>query len=208
MPTLEQAREWYPEDDPTHGFAHIQRVYDLSNALSREEGARWEIVRAAVLLHDVHPGDEDREGHHLNSASFARQILEKEGWLEEDISAVEHCIRAHRYRDREVQPTTLEAKVMFDADKLDAIGAIGVMRAVAYAVQHGQELYRLPSKTFLDTGELESGEPHTPLHEFHFKLRHLAAQMHTRTGQQWAEDRHRLMVRFFQQLAAEIKGER
>lgn len=207
MPTLDQARSWYPEDDPTHGFSHIQRVYRLSEVLSRKEGARWEIVQAAVLLHDAHAGDGGRNGHHLDSAKFAEMILDEEGWLKEDISAVLHCIRAHRFRDQREQPDTLEAQVLFDADKLDAIGAVGVVRAVAYAVNHGQDLFQLPSEQFLKTGERNPGEPHTPYHEFHYKLRHLSGQMYTDTGRRWAEKRHGFMVRFFRQLAAEIKGD-
>ncbi len=207
MPTIEQAKNWYPEQDPVHGFGHILRVYRMSEALSRREGARWEIVRAAVLLHDVQVEGGDREDHHLSSAGFAENILAREGWPEEDIGAVLHCIRAHRFRDREVRPETLEAQVLFDADKLDAIGAVGVMRAVAYAVQDGQRLYHMPSQHFLDTGEKEPGEPHTPYHEFHFKLRHLAHDLHTETARRWAKTRHQTMSRFFEQLAAELEGE-
>jgi len=208
MLTIEQAKKWYPEQDPVHGFEHIQRVYRLSETLARREGARWEIVRAAVLLHDVHIEGGEREDHHLSSAAFAEEILDEEGWSEEDIKAVVHCIRAHRFRDREVQPETVEARVLFDADKLDAIGAVGVLRAAAYAVQDGQSLYHIPSQHFLDTGEKEPGEPHTPYHEFHFKLQHLAREMHTESGRRWANKRHQTMTRFFEQLAAELEGER
>lgn len=207
MLTIEDAKKWYPEQDPVHGFEHILRVVRLSEVLARREGARWEIVRAAALLHDAHVEGGEREDHHHSSAHFAEDILRKEGWPEKDIRAVLHCIRAHRFRDREVQPETLEARVLFDADKLDAIGAVGVMRAVAYAVQDGQPLYHIPSQHFLETGEKEPGEPHTPYHEFHFKLRHLADEMHTDSGRRWANKRHQVMTRFFRQLAAELKGE-
>lgn len=204
MPTLEQARAWYPVDDPTHGFAHIQRVYRLSKHISRLEGARWEIVRSAVLLHDAGAEDVGRGAHHRSSADFAGGILKEEGWSQEDIAAVQHCIRAHRYRDDSLSPQTLEARVLFDADKLDAIGAIGVMRAVAYAVQHGQPLYQTPSIKFLETGEKEPGEAHTPIHEYHFKLRHLAGMMYTPTGQKLADGRHRIMTDFFRCFEGEL----
>ncbi len=205
MPSIDQARAWYPEDGPTHGFAHILRVYRLAEFLTQEEGAKWDIVRAAVLLHDAQSGG-DREGHHLASANFAEEVLREKRWSSEDISAVQHCIRAHRYRDPSEQPHTLEAKVLFDADKLDAIGAVGVMRAVAYAVEHGQRLYQSPSKTFLETGQKEPGEPHTPAHEFYFKLRHLSDRMYTDMGRKLAAERHEFMVRFFHQLDQEVRG--
>ncbi|MBS3751345.1 MAG: HD domain-containing protein [Anaerolineales bacterium] len=202
---LDQARAWYPDDDPTHGFAHVLRVYGLGEYITQQEGARWDIVRSAVLLHDAQ-GDTDRGGHHLAAALFAKQVLEKEGWPSEDISAVQHCIRAHRFRDPGEVPQTLEAKVLFDADKLDAIGAVGTMRAIAYAVHNGQDLYHSPSKRFLETGQKEPGEPHTPAHEYHFKLRHLSAKMYTDTGQRLAEERHQIMVQFFQHLDQELRG--
>lgn len=203
---LDQARAWYPDDDPTHGFSHVLRVYGLGKYIAQQEGARWDIVRSAVLLHDAQ-GDTARGGHHLAAARFAKQVLEKEGWLREDISAVQHCIRTHRYREPIEEPRTLEARVLFDADKLDAIGAVGTMRAIAYAVHNGQDLYHRPSKRFLETGEKEPGEPHTPAHEFHFKLRHLSGKMYTDTGQRLAEERHEIMVQFFKHLDQELRGE-
>lgn len=206
MPTLEQARGWYPVHDPTHGFTHIQRVYSLAGFISRQEGARWEIVRAAVLLHDAHGGEEDRGGHHQSAARFAGKVLRQEGWSQEDISAVQHCIRAHRFRDQSLSPQSLEARVLFDADKLDAMGAVGVVRAVAYAVQNGQPIFYEPSEKFLQTGKKEDGEPHTPYHEYMFKLRHLADKMQTETGRQLAASRHRAMVRFFSRFAQETWG--
>lgn len=205
MPSIDQARAWYPDDDSTHGFGHVLRVYKVGEYIAREEGAEWDIVRAAILLHDVHSG-ESRAGHDTASAAFAKKVLEAEGWSSEDISAVQHCIRAHRYRNPKERPRTLEAKVLFDADKLDAIGAVGVVRAVAYAVEHGQRLFQSPSQRFLETGQEEPGEPHTPAHEFTFKLQHLADRMYTDTGHRLARQRHDLMVRFFRQLDQEIRG--
>ena len=136
MPNLEQAKSWYAENDPVHGYDHIQRVYRMAERLAIAEGANLEIVRAAALLHDAEgplTGDARKE-HQLASAEFARQILKTEGWQEDQITEVQHCIRAHRFRDDREQPETIEAKVLFDADKLDAIGAIGAVRVIAYAV--------------------------------------------------------------------------
>ncbi len=132
MPTLEQARYWYTADDPVHGFDHILRVYRLAERLAGLEGADLEIVKAAVLLHDASLETHVRGEHQVAGAEFARRVLEDEGWGEPRIQAVQHCIRAHRFRDDSEQPETIEAQVLFDADKLDAIGAIGVARAVAY----------------------------------------------------------------------------
>jgi len=215
MPTIEQARDWYPSDDPVHGFDHVLRVYFMAERLAQAEGADLEIVRAAALLHDAgdgsaaEPDDHDlRRGHHYASAEFAAQALAAQGWADERISAVQHCIRAHRFRDNLESPHTLEARVLYDADKLDAIGAIGVARAVAYAARHGLPAFASPSQSFLSTGQPEAGEPYSAYHEYCFKLSKLKERLFTQSARLIAEERHRWMVEYFAQLAAESQGER
>jgi uncharacterized protein len=204
MPTIEEAREYYPDDDPVHGFSHVLRVYHLCEQIGVQENADLEILRAAALLHDV-VGDIDvREDHHLAAAKIAEEILAKEGWEEERIDNVTHCIRSHRFRDNLEKPKTLEAKVLFDADKIDAIGAVGVARAVSYAVRAGMDVYGPPSPIYLSTGKLAAGESQTVAHEYLFKLRHIKDRLFTPTGRSLAEDRHDLMVRFFEAWMAEI----
>lgn len=212
MPTIEDAQSWYPANDHVHGFDHVLRVYRMAENLSLAENADIEIVRAAVLLHDAQGsetkrGDEGRLNHHYTSAEFAWQLLETEGWPEDRIQEVLHCIRAHRFRDKSEQPQTIEAQVLFDADKLDAIGAIGVARALSYSVIEGLPFYAEPSKHFLKTGKTEPHEPHTAYHEYLFKLRKIKALLYTTTAQAIAEQRHQVMDTFFTQLAAEFQAE-
>lgn len=213
MPTVEDARHWYPTSDSVHGLDHILRVFRLAEKLAQLEHANIEIVRAAALLHDAHgeslvqPNQvEVRASHHLSSAEFARRWLEAEGWENEYISAVEHCIRAHRFRDQREPPRTIEAQVLFDADKLDAIGAIGVARAVAHAAAHGQPIYAEPSKVFLNSGQTEPEEPHSAFHEYMFKLRQIKDRLFTATGRAYADSRHRFMVEYFIRLQSELEG--
>ncbi len=229
MPTIDDARNWYPENDPVHGFDHILRVYKMSEQLALAEGADVEIVHAAALLHDVDGGQSSaacpaksptggsgelcrrvsgqRVTHQHAAATFAHQILAAENWPEERIAAVQHCIRAHRFRGDTEQPQTIEAQVLFDADKLDAIGAIGAVRAIAYAVLAEQNLFANPSELFRQTGQKESGEPHTPYHEHLFKLSKLQDRMYTAAGRAIAEERHRFLDAFFNRLQAELKTE-
>lgn len=209
MPTLEQAKRWYVENDPVHGYDHILRVYKMAERLAQAEGADLEIVCAAALLHDTEGSltGESRTEHQVASAEFAGQVLATEGWSEERIAAVQHCIRAHRFRDDREQPQTIEAQVLFDADKLDAIGAIGAVRAIAYAVLAQQHLFTEPSKRFLSTGEKENNEAHTPYHEHLFKLRKLKDRMFTKTGKDFAQARHDYLEGFFARLRAELKAE-
>ncbi|MBN1149351.1 MAG: HD domain-containing protein [Anaerolineales bacterium] len=206
------ARSWYPQADPVHGFDHVLRVYRLAERLALAEGADLEIVRAAALLHDVQvsaapaaggQAGAGRPGHQHGAAQFARRVLQAEGWTEERISAVEHCIQAHRFRDASQPPQTLEAQVLFDADKLDAIGATGAARAIAYAAHAGQPFYSPPSTRFLESGQEEDGEPHSAYHEYLFKLRKLKERLHTETARALAQERHRRMTDFFEQLALE-----
>lgn len=219
MPTIEEARDWYPLSEPVHGFDHVLRVYRLAERLAQAEDADVEIVRAAVLLHDAQPavkkgsagpapqGEESRAKHQHTSAEFARQILLAEGWPEERIAAVQHCIRAHRFRDDSEQPQTLEAKVLFDADKLDAIGATGVARAVAYAARAGQPFFAWTSERFIQTGDREPGEPYSSYHEYIFKLHKLKDRLYTASAREIAAGRHRFLEAFYEQLADEMRGE-
>jgi uncharacterized protein len=162
--------------DPVHDFSHIERVYRMSDRLARAEGADLEIVHAAALLHDADgttPGSAARLEHHLRSAEFAAQVLRAEGWTQDRIESVQHCIRAHRFRDDREPPATIEAKCIFDADKLDVLGAIGAVRVVVYAALAGTPTYAAPSPQFLETSKEIPGELHSAYHEYLFKLRNV-----------------------------------
>lgn len=207
------ARQWYIKSDSVHGFDHVLRVYKLAERLAKAEGADVEIVCVAALLHDAKGATVDqtiseRQEHHLASAEFAGEVLLAEGWATDRIKAVQHAIRAHRFRHAGERPETLEAQCLFDADKLDAIGAIGVARAIAFSTQAGQPLWVEASDRFLATGEKEFGEPHSPYHEYLFKLRNICDQIFTPTGQKLAIERTAFLASFFEQLAAEARGER
>lgn len=210
MLTLETARQWYPDSDPVHGFDHIERVYLMSDRLARAEGADLDIVHAAALLHDIegsHPAGEERANHHVQSADLAAEILRSEGWPEERIAEVQHCIRAHRYRDNREPPASIEAKVLFDADKLDVLGAVGVARAIGYAVQAGQPVYAAPSERFLTSGEEEAGEPHSAYHEHLFKLLKIRDRLFTDSARAIAAGRHVYLDDYFKRLIAEMSGD-
>ena len=211
MITFEQAKDWYKDTDPVHDFSHIERVYRMAERLALAEGADLEIVHAAALLHDADgttPGSEVRREHHLRSADFAARILQAEGWPEERIKAVQHCVRAHRYRDDREPPASIEAKCLFDADKLDVLGAIGAVRAVVYAALAGTPFYAEPSQQFLQTWKEEPGELHSAYHEYLFKLRNVEKRLFTNTARELARERSHYLDEFFNQLIAETNGER
>lgn len=211
--TIDEAREWYTDADPVHDFDHVLRVYRLAERIGEKESADLKIIRAAALLHDSvgsAPGTEGnaRAEHHIASAEFAREILSSKAWPEEMIQAVQHCIRAHRFRGKEDKPQTIEAKVLFDADKLDVLGAIGAARTIAYAALDGEPAYAEPSEQFIQTGIKQPDESHSSYHEFLFKLQNVKSRMFTKTGKALAEARHTYLVQFYEQLQAEVRGER
>jgi uncharacterized protein len=209
---VEEARSWYPEHDPVHGFDHVLRVLGLALHLGRAAGADLEILQAAALLHDAAgaaPGGGSDGGgratHEQASAAFAEEVLAQAGWGAPRIEAVAHCIRAHRYRSAEA-PETLEAKILFDADKLDVLGAFGIARTIGYALQAGQPIYAPPSAQFLETGTGEAGEPHSAYHEYLFKLQHVAERLHTAQARSLAQGRRALLKAFFEALDQEAHG--
>lgn len=211
MLTLERARTWYQHVDAVHDFSHIERVYKMSERLAVAEGADLEIVHAAALLHDADgttPGSDARLEHHLRSAEFAGKILQDEGWSDERIQAVQHCVRAHRFRGDAEPPTTIEAKCLFDADKLDVLGAIGAIRVSVYAALAGTPFYSQPSQQFIETGKEVEGELHSAYHEHLFKLRNVEERLFTKTAREIARARSEYLDGFFEQLIAEINGDR
>jgi len=182
--------------------------------LGRELGADLGVLQASALLHDaagaVPQAAGEAEGgratHEQASAAFAHRVLKDAGWEADRIEAVEHCIRAHRYRSAEA-PETLEAKILYDADKLDVLGAFGIARTIGYALQAGQPIYVEPSAQFLATGETVEDEPHSAYHEYLFKLRHVSGRLHTQEARAVAETRVALLNRFFRGLDQEARGE-
>jgi uncharacterized protein len=210
MLTLEQAKDWYQHTDAVHDFSHIERVYRMAERLALDEEADLEIVRAAALLHDADgttPGSDSRLEHHLRSAELAGKVLREEGWSSDRIAAVQHCIRAHRFRDDREPPESIEARVLFDADKLDVLGAIGAVRVMVYAALAGTPFYSAPSPQFLETGKEAEGELHSAYHEHLFKLRKIEGKLFTDSAKKLARERSQYLDEFFTRLIAEINGE-
>ncbi|MFZ5798796.1 MAG: HD domain-containing protein, partial [Thermodesulfobacteriota bacterium] len=123
------SRRYCEAEGGPHGPDHTERVYHLALALGRALGARLDILATAALLHDIgRRFESESKGaicHARKSGELAETILADLGFSAPDIEAVTHCIRAHRFRGGEA-PRTLEAEILFDADKLDSIGAIGI----------------------------------------------------------------------------------
>ena len=201
MITIEQACALYTEGDAAHRFDHVLRVADLAVQIAKAEGADVEIVRTAALLHDIGL-DNGRQQHEQAAAQRALQILA--GHPPEKVQAVAEAIRSHRFRAGP-PPQTLEARCLFDADKLDAIGAVGVARVFAFAGSHGQHLW---AEVPLDYDENRLHGEHTPVHEFVVKLAKIRDRLTTPTGRRIGQERHNYMAAFFERLEREVKGQK
>jgi len=209
MITITEARRYYEGADATHDFDHVLRVLALAERIGRAEGADLKIVRAATLLHDVGRAMDEAAGrdHAAFGAEYVWEILAAHPAAQ--VKAVSHAIAAHRFRTGPA-PETLEAQVLFDADKLDAIGAVGVARAFAYGGARGQRLWAPTEEVDVARWMEEGDDPdtHTPVHEFIVKLSRLKDRLFTPTGRAIAEERHAYMVAFFERFDAEARGER
>ena len=197
---VEQAHALYSTGDAAHDFDHVLRVTALAVHIAQAESANVEIVRTAALLHDIGL-DNGRVRHEETAAERARGILA--GQPPEKVEAVAQAIRSHRFRAGP-PPQTLEAKCLFDADKLDAIGAIGVARVFAYGGAAGQRLWAEVPEGYDE--HLASSE-HTPVHEFAVKLAKIKDRLTTETGRRIGQERHDFMAAFFARLEAEVKGQ-
>lgn len=204
--TEEEARHLYATGDSAHDFDHVLRVTYLATQIASCEGADVTVVRLAALLHDVSITGSGRREHHLAAADFAGELLTSRGLGTKRTASVVHCIEAHRFRNRTVQPATLEAQCLYDADKLDSIGAIGVARVFAYAGAHNNRLWTEPWAAVPPVAQKPPGADYTPVHEYVYKLQQILATLHTATARTLGERRHAYLCAFFDQLDAEMRG--
>jgi uncharacterized protein len=213
----EVADEYYSKGDWAHGRGHIERVVRSAMEIGRKEGANLEVIELAAILHDIfeHKETHDHiEGfrHEIAGAAEARRILEDLGLTEETIAAVAHCIEAHRKRASH-EPQTLEAKCLFDADKLDCLGAIGVIRAAFVSFDHGQDFYKeiedidaYKRENIRTDGTIINFSKHSSNLEWELSIKEVPRRMFTSTGKKIAEGRAAFAEDFYVRYGQELKG--
>jgi len=192
----------------SHNWDHTLRVCRLCELLGPAEGVDLDVLMVAAYLHDIaRDRQDDTNGavcHAEEGARMAAPIIAALPLEENQKENILHCIRAHRFRgDR--QPQTPEARVLFDADKLDAIGAVGVARAFLFAGEVGARLHNAEEN-------LEATRPYssedTGYREFTLKLCRIKDRMQTREGRKLARGRHAFMEAFFNRFIDENEGKR
>lgn len=189
--------------DGSHDTSHLQRVWKNAAAIHAEEGGDAQVLFAATLLHDcvaVEKNSPLRAQASRLSAEKATRVLTSLGWTKAAIQGTAHAIEAHSF-SAAVTPTTLEAKTLQDADRLDALGMLGVARCFYVAGRMGRALYD-PADPHAAHRPLD--DTRYTLDHFHTKLLKLASGFQTLTGTRLAGIRHARLQRFLDEFSDEI----
>lgn len=190
---------------PAHDWFHVQRVKTNAEELvANNSSADSTVVQLAVLLHDIGRAKEEEgiiKDHSEWGAEEGKNRLREHGAASEMSEAVAHCIRAHRYSN-EIAPRTIEAKIVSDADNLDALGAVGIARCFAYGGEIGSPIHD-PS---LPPAADDTSIGQTQFNHLHKKLLDLPSRMYTDAGKELAEDRVTYVQQFLQRFENEVSG--
>ncbi len=200
------AHKMFENAKGSHDWDHTLRVYGLCERIGKAEGADMEVVKISAYLHDIGRSIQDQsEGqvcHAEEGAKLACRIIEKLPLSNIQKDNIIHCVRSHRFRGNH-EPRTTEAKVLFDADKLDSIGAVGVARAFLFAGEVGAKLHN-PEVNLENT--LPYSKDDTGYREFKLKLSRVKDRILTAEGKKLAKDRHEFMESFFKRFLEEYEG--
>ena len=193
-------RERMAAMEGSHDFAHINRVRKMALYLSAREGGNPFIIEMAALLHDLE--DWKYAEKDLVSGS-TRGWLEGLGLSDQEVGIITAVIQEVSFRGAGVPTpcTTMESRIVQDADRLDAIGAIGIARAFAYGGSRGRPLYDAgETPNFHHTFEEYKANKGSTLNHFHEKLLFLKDRMNTPSARRLAESRHNFMLEFLRQF--------
>ncbi|CAM4152405.1 HD domain-containing protein [Pseudoalteromonas byunsanensis] len=189
--------------DTAHDLTHVERVVKTAKLLAEQEQADLAVVLPAAWLHDcvaVAKNHPDRARASKMAADKAVSFLQSIDYDESKLDAIHHAIVAHSF-SANVTPETLEAKIVQDADRMDALGAIGVSRCMKVGGAIARHLYH-PDDPFCERREAD--DMRYTLDHFFIKLLHIAEQMHTRSAKEEARKRTDFMKAFLEQLKQEI----
>jgi len=201
-----------------HNMDHVMRVYNLAMKIAKKEKVDKEVIQAAVLLHDIggpkerndHTGKVD---HAAESAKMAKPLLKELGYSDKKIKQILDCIMSHRYRSNN-RPKTKEAKIVFDADKLETVGAIGIARGFVWVGKNNAHIYRKVeiekySKENLGgkiNGRIKDKTKHSPHLNWETKDKYILKYLYTKKAKEIARERMKFLENFLNKLEREIKG--
>ncbi|MDE7223323.1 MAG: HD domain-containing protein [Acetatifactor sp.] len=192
--------------DSAHDKEHVYRVLYSALEIAREEqNVDYDILICACLLHDIGRKEQFENPslcHAQVGSEKAYRFLTRQGFKESFAARVRHCILTHRYRNDNV-PETIEARILFDADKLDATGVMGIARTLFYKGQISEPLYSVD-----DQGRVSDGTNDTSpsfLQEYKYKLENIYSHFYTKKGEEMAQARRWAAVDFYESLLQEVR---
>lgn len=203
---LSFVEEFFEKEFSGHDYFHTLRVFKTATRIALAEQADLQTVQLAALLHDV--DDRKLSPQTCENKTNARRFLRENGVNTETIQHICQIIGEISYAGKDsVVPATLEGKCVQDADRLDAIGAIGIARAFAYGGHHNRLMHHpdIPPKQAMSKEEYYNHQS-TTVNHFHEKLFLLADMMNTPTAQALAAQRHRYMQNFIAEFMDEWDG--
>jgi uncharacterized protein len=206
-----QMEERLRDNESSHDIYHHDRVANLGQHIQKAEGGEPWVIVASGLVHDIHRAMEKPGGGIVNprdSLPTIREMLEEITFPPDLIPRVLRCVEHHEeYTKTGVDgtPFDIETKVLQDADRLDAIGAIGIGRTFTYMGSHGLPMW-LPEIPLLDGKYDSTKRDISTLHHLKNKLLKLGEGMHTKTAQEMARERHEYLQGFFDRFLKEWEG--
>jgi uncharacterized protein len=214
---LELARQFLADEgseDAAHDYDHLVRVTALADKVQSIEGGDQPTIWAAVAFHDLGQERERRQGgdHAFIGAELAAELLKDTPFPQQSIPAVQQAIQDHRMTGG-VVPQTLEGRILYDADKIDCLGAIGIGRLYCITGRYNQKVYApLPDDIAepIDPQTIRSlrrRPDYSPSIEFQLLFGNLPERMTTQTGREMAQERYTYMQEFFIRLRLEVEGE-
>lgn len=192
--------------DSAHDRQHVYRVlYNAIEIAKSEENVDMDVLLTAALLHDIGRADEQKDAsldHAIVGSERAHLVLMSMGYSEAFAEHVRQCIRTHRFRRNDL-PATIEAKILFDADKLDVCGAIGIARTLMYSGAHERPIYTTESDGAIRDGRADTVDSF--FREYRFKLEGIYDRFLTKRGAELAKERQMAAVNFYNALWFEIQ---
>ena len=186
-------------NDPAHDFEHIMRVYRNAERICKTESGNKKLVLSAVLLHDIIK-HKNQKNSGEKSAKLAEKILKDNNFSSNEIDIISCAIRDHSYSKGRI-PSTIEGKILQDADRLDAIGAIGIARAFSFSGSNKRPFYD-PKDPFSKNRNLNDNK--WALDHFFKKLLTLEGKMNTKSGKSLAKRRTKILKNFLKEIKNEI----
>ena len=194
-------------NDSAHDCQHIYRVlYSVLDIANDFKEADMDVLIAASLLHDIGRDAQFRDpkcDHAVVGADMAFEFLESIGWDENKANHVKACIASHRYRSNN-PPMSTEARILFDADKLDASGTLGIARTLAYNGIVSKPLYSVDNHGNVLAGDKE--ESPSFFKEYHWKLKKVYDKFYTDRAREIAESRRNSSLLFYENMFREVQS--